>query len=391
MTHLDTTPDEVMAKTWIPVTVVVVLCLGGAILFATLNRSSYGEYDPPLRVTEPDVAETPAGMAWVPGGEFNMGDGSDPEKPDEGPVHKVALDGFWMDATEVTNAEFKRFVSETGYITISEKPPTLSASAMEICIGNGQEIEIKPEFNTPGSICRKIVTREDIPPDQRWKEGAHYGWWEYRPGANWMHPEGPDSNIDDRMDHPVVHIAWADAKAYCKWAGKRLPTEAEWEYAARGGLDEKTYPWGENRNPEGKWLNNIWQGEFPYDNSTEDGFLTTAPVQSFPANKFGLYDMSGNVWEWCRDYYSPIYYEESPTRNPPGPRRTFEPNPNDLDRVKYVQRGGSFMCSDSYCTGYRVTARMRGAPDTGTFHCGYRCVLTPEMLDDWKKAPAQQK
>ncbi len=199
-------------------------------------------------------------------------------------------------------------------------------------------------------------------------------------GANWKHPEGPESNIDDRRstDHPVVHVSWLDVEQYCRWAGKKLPTEAQWEYAARGGKRDLVYPWGNDRNPQGKWLNNIWQGEFPVTNTGADGFEKTSPVGSFPANGYGLFDMSGNVWEWCADFYQPDYYGSSPKANPPGPDHSFDPRKPGI--IKRVQRGGSFMCSEQYCVGYRVAARMKGEQDTGAFHTGFRCVVTPEML-----------
>ena len=309
------------------------------------------------------------GMVWIPGGVAVMG--SDTGPPDEMPPHPIAIDGFWMDATEVTNRQFKQFVDATDYVTLPERKPELRS----IQKGSGLEnIAILEEFNQPGSICSlQLDSRNDIDP----AKGA-YSWWQYTLGADWKHPEGPDSNIDDRMDHPVIHVSWLDAKAYCDWAGKILPTEAQWEYAIRGGHDGKFYPWGNNRNPDGKWLHNIWQGTFPIEDTSEDGFSRTAPVGSFPANDFGLFDMSGNVWEWCADYYQPEYYAVSPVHNPAGPDSSFDPQEPGI--IKRVQRGGSFMCSDQYCIGYRVSARMKGEEDTGAFHTGFRCVVNPEML-----------
>lgn len=306
-------------------------------------------------------------MVWIPAGRFTMGELN--TMPDEFPPHDVELDAFWMDATEVTNEQFKAFVDATGYVTTAERAPELRS------IQPGSELEnvaILPEFNKPGSICSlQLGSRDDIDPER----GA-YSWWQYVVGADWKHPEGPDSAIDDRMNHPVVHVSWLDAQEYCKWAGKQLPTEAQWEYAARGGHSGQTYPWGEERNPDGKWLNNIWQGEFPIKDTGEDGFTRTAPVKSFPANDYDLFDMSGNVWEWCSDYYQPDYYENSPQKNPPGPDSSLDPQEPGI--IKRVQRGGSFMCSDQYCVGYRVTARMKGEEDTGIFHSGFRCVVSPE-------------
>jgi formylglycine-generating enzyme required for sulfatase activity len=200
----------------------------------------------------------------------------------------------------------------------------------------------------------------------------HLVWWRYVPGANWRHPEGPESNLQGRENHPVVHICWHDAEAYARWAHKRIPTEAEWEYAARGGLERKRYCWGDTLTPDGKWMANIWQGQFPRENTKGDGYSRTAPVGSYPANGFGLHDMSGNVWEWCADWYRPNYYALSPGYNPKGPDSSHDPQEPGV--AKRVQRGGSFLCSDSYCVQYRMGARGKGAIDSGASHLGFRCV-----------------
>lgn len=319
--------------------------------------------DEPQELSE-DLKQRIAGMVWIPGGVSVMG--SDTGPPDEIPPHPVAMDGFWMDITEVTNRQFQEFVEDTGYVTLPERKPELRS----IQKGSGLDnVAILEEFNQPGSICGlQLNSREDIDPEK----GA-YSWWQYVPGADWKHPEGPDSNIDERMDHPVVHVSWPDAMEYCKWRGATLPTEAQWEYAARGGHDGNFYPWGNERNPDGSWKHNIWQGTFPIKDTAEDGFRTTAPVKTFEANDYGLYDMSGNVWEWCADYYRPDYYAECPVQNPPGPETSFDPQEPGI--IKRVQRGGSFMCSDEYCIGYRISARMKGEEDTGAFHTGFRCVV----------------
>ena len=323
-----------------------------------------------LQIEAPQSADAapdqPEGMVWVRGGIAVMG--SDVGPPDEEPPHPIALDGFWMDATEVTNQQFKEFVDATGYVTLLERKPELRS----IQPGSGlEQLAIMEEFNQPGSICSlQLNSRDDIDP----AKGA-YSWWQYVPGADWKHPEGPDSNIENRMDHPVVHVSWPDAQAYCEWAGKQLPTEAQWEYAARGGRSGQFYPWGNDRNPDGTWKQNIWQGTFPIEDTGEDGFKTTSPVATFEPNDFGLYDMSGNVWEWCADYYQPDYYAVSPQLNPPGPETSFDPQEPGI--IKRVQRGGSFMCSEQYCIGYRVSARMKGEEDTGAFHTGFRCIIVP--------------
>lgn len=330
----------------------------------TPERNSVSSAEPPIS-NDPRLKN----MVWIPGGQFTMG--ALETVPDEFPPHDVELDGFWIDATEVTNRQFSEFVSATSYVTTAERPPELRS----VQPGSGFEnAEILPEFNKPGSICSMpLRTRDDIDPNK----GA-YSWWQYVPGADWRHPEGPDSGINDRMEHPVVHVSWLDATAYCEWTGKQLPTEAQWEYASRGRRANAVYPWGDERNPEGRWLNNIWQGEFPIKDLGEDGFTGTAPVRSFPANDFGLFDMSGNVWEWCSDYYQPEYYSFSPLLNPAGPESSHDPQEPGI--IKRVQRGGSFMCSDQYCVGYRNSARMKGEEDSGAFHTGFRCVSTLAML-----------
>ena len=308
-------------------------------------------------------------MHWIPGGRFEMGALN--TVPDEFPPHVVELDGFWMDTTEVTNRQYKEFVDATGYVTTAERPPQLRSIKPDSQLAN---VQILPEMNKPGSICSlQLSSRDDID----LQKGA-YSWWQYVPGANWMHPEGAESTIEDRMEHPVVHVSWLDAQAWSDWAGKKLPTEAQWEFAARGKRGGAFYPWGDDLKPDGKWRHNIWQGEFPINDTGEDGFTRTAPVKSFPANDFGLYEITGNVWEWCADYYQPEYYAVSPEKNPRGPEFSFDPQEPDI--IKRVQRGGSFMCSDQYCVGYRVSARMKGEEDTGAFHTGFRCVVTPGML-----------
>jgi formylglycine-generating enzyme required for sulfatase activity len=292
-------------------------------------------------------------MAWIPGGWFWMGDN---EFPDALPEHLVYVDGFWMDTREVTNAEFARFVQATGYKTVAEQP-----------IDPAEVPGVPPEMLKPGSIVFS-------PPPGPVPLDNHFQWWSFVPGANWRHPEGPDSTVEGRAQHPVVHVAWHDAVAYAKWAGKRLPTEAEWELAARGGLDRAHYCWGNSLREGGRWRSNIWQGNFPNHNSEADGFRRTAPVGSFPPNGYGLYDVSGNVWEWCSDWYRPDYYLTSPQQNPAGPDSSFDPQ--EPGTPKRVQRGGSFMCADQYCKRYVPGARGKGEPRSAAGHIGFRCAKT---------------
>lgn len=318
-------------------------------------------------------ANGPVGMVWIPGGEFTMGtDSTFQTWPDEHPAHRVRVNPFWMDATEVTNAEFKKFVDATGYVTLAEKAPTVEEIMKQSPPGTKPP---DPKDLVPGSL---VFTQPDQPVEVMGPY-AYSQWWRWTPGANWQHPEGPNSNLDGRENHPVVQVAWDDAAAYAKWAGKRLPTEAEWEFAARGGLDNKPFGWG-NQPPDDKHIfANIWQGRFPDVNTKADGFVRTAPVKSFKPNGFGLYDMAGNVWEWCSDWYDHDLYGERAGKgvidNPAGPDRSNNlTNPLSPQRV---QKGGSFLCCDQYCTRYRPSARQGGAVDTGMSHAGFRCVKSP--------------
>ena len=300
----------------------------------------------------------PPGMVWIAGGEFDQG--SDEEMfRDARPVHHVSVDGFWMDATEVTNAEFKRFADETKYVTVAERVPRAEDYPGAL-----------PDMLVPGSVVFS-------PPKKAVPLNDHFQWWNYVKGASWRHPEGPGSSLAKRMDHPVVHIAFEDAQAYAKWAEKRLPTEAEWEFAARGGLAGKKYPWGDEFRPRGKFMANTFQGHFPERNTAEDGYVATNPVKAFPANAYGLYGMAGNVWEWVSDWYRPDYYGRlastgGTARNPGGPPDSFDPSEPGVQ--KRVQKGGSFLCTDQYCARYMPGGRGKGAPDTGTNHLGFRLV-----------------
>ena len=301
---------------------------------------------------------TPEGMVWIPGGVFLQGD---PDFPDAQPRRWVGVDGFWIDQHEVTNRQYATFVAATGYQTVAERP-----------LDPRDFPGVPPDQLRPGSI---VFT----PPSGPVPLDNVTRWWTYTPGACWRHPEGPGSTIEGREDHPAVHLAYEDAEAYARWAGKRLPTEAEWEYAARGGLVSQPFVWGAELKPEGSpWLANIWQGHFPNENSREDGFARTAPVKSFPPNGFGLYDMAGNVWEWCADWYHPNAYQFDRRLNPSGPPRLASFDPMEPGVPKRVQRGGSFLCTDQYCTRYRPGARGKGEPGSAASHVGFRCARSVE-------------
>jgi formylglycine-generating enzyme required for sulfatase activity len=325
-----------------------------------------GGDDYALPVSPP--GDAPPGMIWVRGGEFTMGSDSSESWPDERPAHRVRVDGFWMDAAEVTNAQFREFIDATDYLTTAERTPSLAEIMRQNPPGTAPPAK---EMLVPGSL---VFTPTEGPVQL----DDFSQWWRWTPGANWQHPEGPDSNIEGKDDHPVVHVSWDDAVAYAKWAGKRLPTEAEWEFAARGGLRDKTYVWGDE--PPAPTHANIWQGDFPYRNTLSDGFVRTAPVKSFPANGYGLYDTAGNVWEWCSDWYDRRLYagrwSNLAIDNPTGPA---EPVTDERSYApQRVQRGGSFLCNDQYCSRYRPSARHGCTPDTGMSHVGFRCVKSTD-------------
>jgi formylglycine-generating enzyme len=314
-----------------------------------------------------DKGPSPEAMVWIPGGEFSMGavmngHGSS-EMPmssnDAEPIHRVYVDGFWMDKTTVTNEQFAKFIAATGYVTIAEKTPTR------------EEFPTAPEENLVAGSVVFAPTDYEVPLTD------HLQWWTYVKGANWQHPLGPGSDIKGKEKYPVVHVAFPDAEAYAKWAGKRLPSEAEFEFAERGGLTGKTYAWGDELRPKGKWMANTWQGKFPVKDSGDDGFPDIAPVGKFPPNGYGLYDMAGNVWQWCTDWYRPDYYAQlaksgKVSRNPKGPESPFDPA--EPTEQKRVHRGGSFLCNEQYCSRYIVGTRGKGEVNTGTNHLGFRCV-----------------
>lgn len=310
----------------------------------------------------PSIAE----MAWIPGGEFSMGcgnpvgmqSGGHETMKDARPVHRVYVKGFYMDETEVTNKQFAAFVLATGYITIAEKKPDRS------------EFPDAPEENlVAGSI---VFT----PPSGKVALEDFYQWWSYVPGADWRHPLGPSSSIEGKENYPVVHVAWPDAQAYARWAGKRLPTEAEWEFAARGGVTGALYTWGDSLNPGKKAMANTFQGSFPDYDAGNDGYKGIAPVKHYQPNGYGLYDMAGNVWEWCNDWYGEDYYTQlsasGVARNPSGPAHASDKAaPGNKEKV---QRGGSFLCTDQYCTRYMVGSRGKGDINSASNHIGFRCV-----------------
>jgi formylglycine-generating enzyme required for sulfatase activity len=327
-----------------------------------------GDFEPTRENPTPAPGPAPAGMVWIPGGEFSMGAQDPPDvndsvgmlaTRDSRPIHRVYVDGFWMDKTEVTNRQFAAFVKATGYVTVAERTP----SAKDL----------------PGAPPENLVAGSVIftPPDHPVPLNNHLQWWSYVKGANWRHPSGPESTVDGKGTLPVVHVAFEDAVAYATWTGGRLPTEAEWEFAARGGLTGAVYPWGSDFRKEGAWMANSHQGHFPDRDTGEDHFEGVAPVAQFPPNGYGLHDVGGNVWEWVTDFYHPDYYRRlvaagGITRNPQGPESSFDPD--EPGTTKRVHRGGSFLCTDQYCSRYMVGTRGKGDVDTGTNHLGFRTI-----------------
>jgi formylglycine-generating enzyme required for sulfatase activity len=300
------------------------------------------------------------GMVWIPGGTFTMG--SDRHYPEEAPSHRVTVDGFWIDVEPVTNAQFRCFVEATGHVTLAERPanPADYPGA-------------QPELLTPSSV---VFAKPGYRVDLR----NPYNWWKYVAGADWRHPRGPQTSIDGLERHPVVHVAYEDVEAYCNWAGKEVPTEAEWEYAARGGIEGAEFAWGNEREPNGKMMSNFWQGEFPIQNLATDGFEWTSPVGAFPPNGYGLYDMIGNVWEWTADWYQ-AHSKVSKSCcgaaiNPRGgtAEHSYDPRMDNIRIPRKVMKGGSHLCAENYCRRYRPAARMGQPIDTSTCHLGFRCI-----------------
>lgn len=315
---------------------------------------------------ETGAEKTPPGMVWIPDGTFLMG--SDQHYPEEAPAHLVTVGGFWMDQRTVTNEQFARFVKETGYVTVAERPldPALYPDA-------------DPALLTPGAL---VFQRQTHPVDLR----DATQWWAYIPGANWRHPQGPGSSLEGRERHPVTQVAYEDAEAYAAWAGKTLPSEAEWERAARGGLEGAVYAWGDEFLPDRRLMANVWIGEFPWQTLRPDQHIGTMPVGSFPANGYGLYDMAGNVWEWTSDYYAPRHEDTNheaadhaccAPMNPRGATReaSYDPAQPGVRIPRKVLKGGSHLCAANYCLRYRPAARSPEMIDTATSHIGFRCIL----------------
>lgn len=327
-----------------------------------------------LIVNKPEEIKVPKGMVWIPGGEFVQGAVPQDKMAmeHEKPAHKVAVDGFFMDITEVTNAQFAQFVKETAYITVAEREIDWEEMKKQVPAGTPKPHD---SILQPGSLTFK-KTKTTVPNLFDFSQ-----WWHWTIGANWRHPNGPKSSIKGLDNNPVVQICYEDAMAYCKWAGRRLPTESEWEYAANGGKSGTIYFWGDNRDVLSKNANS-WEGEFPVENSKEDGFEKRAPVKSYQPNGYGLYDMAGNVWEWTSDWYNVNYYKEQSAallqKNPKGATEAY--NPQNVYIEEKVIKGGSFLCSDSYCASYRISARMASSTDSSAEHTGFRTVATVDML-----------
>ena len=362
-----------------------------AILAAAVAAGAYVAAKPsaagPPQVKVGDGRNGPAGMAWIPSAQFLMGNSHKLSQPNERPAHPVRLSGFWIDVHDVTNAEFRRFVEATGYVTTAERKPRWEDLQPQLPPGTPRPDDSQL---VPGAMVF-VGTETEV------SLRDYSRWWRYVPGADWRHPQGPGSSIEGKDDHPVVQVSYQDAQAYAKWAGKRLPTEAEWEYAARGGLEQATYIWGNEFEPQGKPMANIWdtqqQQPFPVVKDEKIQVGTTA-VGTYPPNGYGLYDMAGNVWQWTADWYradafsTQAQYREPP-QDPKGPADSYDPDDGNVpaSAPKRVTRGGSFLCSDTYCISYRASARRGTDPLNSMSHLGFRTVMTPEQ---WKLAQARK-
>jgi sulfatase modifying factor 1 len=366
-------PSKSMKMLLLAAMFLVVASVGGVLFldFVIAKLLENNAVASPFVTTKPNTSTAPGpapeGMVWIPGGEFSMGS-EDPRESvcggpdsmrDARPICRVAVDGFWMDKTEVTNEQFEKFVQATGYVTTAERKPTQ------------EEFPTAPPERLIAGSTVFTPTKTLVPLNN------HYQWWSYVAGADWRHPEGPQSDLQGREKYPVVQVTYSDAVAYATWAGKRLPTEAEWEFAARGGQTGKTYAWGNDFQPGGKYMANTYQGKFPMTDTGDDGFVGIAPVGQFPPNGYGLYDVAGNVWEWVHDWYRPDYFArlsraEEVIHNPTGPTSSFDPD--EPTEKKRVHRGGSYLCTDQFCTRYMVGTRGKGDLNTSSNHVGFRCV-----------------
>ena len=323
----------------------------------------------------PEKVDDYSGMVRIEAGQYTIGGRQRSDRPsqdygsqprsDEYPNATVKLHSFWIDATEVTNAQFAEFIESTGYVTTAERDMDINEIMAQLPPGSPA-----PDLEQLAPASLVFVQPKPNPSESF----SVQDWWKIVKGASWRHPQGPDSDIIGKGNHPVVHVSWYDAMAYSRWAGKRLPTEAEWEYVSNLGAPESIFPWG-NGLSEYHPKANFWQGDFPVRNSKQDGYYRLAPVMSFEPNQLGIYDMAGNVWEWCSDWYHSDYYKcllENSVQDPKGPEMSYDPSMPSLSQK--VVRGGSFLCHDSYCAGYRMSARMKSSPDTGLEHTGFRCV-----------------
>jgi Uncharacterized conserved protein len=360
----------------VAVALIAVVALGTGFILSRVGASSPSKATAAPVVKLGDGITTPAGMAWVPGGQFLMGSDSSLAQPNERPAHPVKVGGFWMDVTHVTNDQFAAFVNATGYVTTAERKPDWETIRVQLPPGVPKPPD---DVLVPGAMVF-VGTSGPVDLSQYWQ------WWQYVPGANWRQPQGPGSSIEGKGDHPVVQVSYVDALAYAKWAGKRLPTEAEWEYAARGGLEQATYVWGEELMPEGARLANYWdtrqQGTFPVVSPEAGGAAGTQAAGTFPPNGYGLYDMTGNAWQWVADWYRADYFALQAAKfkgaidNPKGPDSSFDPSEPGVpvDAPKRVIRGGSFLCNESYCLSYRPSARRGADPYSPMSHVGFRLV-----------------
>lgn len=344
----------------------LIILVGALSLFACTAKQPNETASETAAAAGKAPGDAPPGMVWVPGGVFTMGTDDPQSYPHERPAHRVRVDGFWMDATEVTNRQFKEFVEATHYVTTAEKKPEWEELKKQLPPGTPTP---PAELLVPGALTF-------IPPAYAVSLDDYSQWWKWTPGADWRHPDGPGSSIEGKMDYPVVQVSYDDAAAYAAWAGKRLPTEAEWEFASRGGYENERFGWGDEFNPKGKFMANTFQGAFPGKDTGDDGFNGASPVKKYPPNGYGLYDIIGNCWEWTSDYFNVNYYGELAQKgvavNPKGADVPYDPQ--EPFAVKRITRGGSFLCGSDYCVNYRPSARQGSAFDSGMAHIGFRCV-----------------